>query len=194
MLGLLAKTNPGWVDVAASDLDGLLMDHAHCELKAAQMALSLVARYGGEEPSLVEPLVNLAKEEAEHFHQVHDRLSERGASLSLPGSDAYVRSLQKCARPDHPRIPILLDKLLISALIEARSCERFKLLADNLPDEDDRSFYRELLASEARHFRLFVRLAEEIFGEGPTRTRLKVLAEREAAIVRALPTGATVHG
>ncbi len=194
MLGLLAKTDPSWVEAATADLDKLLKDHAHCELKAAQMALSLVARYGGEQPSIVDPLVTLAKEETEHFHQVHERLTQRGAPLSLPDSDTYVRSLQKSARPDHPGVPILLDKLLICALVEARSCERFKLLSEHLPSIDDRAFYHELLVSEARHYRLFVKLAEDIFGEQTARDRLHVLAEREAKIVRGLPREATVHG
>ena len=194
MLGLLTPTDPRWVEVAAQDLPRLLTDHAHCELKAAQMALSLVARYGGEAPALIAPLVDLAREEAEHFRQVHGRLEVHGAPLSIPGTDDYVRALQKAARPDHPKVPILLDKLLICALVEARSCERFKLLSQHLPNEDDQTFYKELMASEARHYRLFVQLAEELFGQKAARDRLRTLAEREADIVRSLPLEATVHG
>jgi tRNA-(ms[2]io[6]A)-hydroxylase len=194
MLGLLAPTDPAWVDIAANDLESLLSDHAHCELKAAQMALSLVARYGGEIPELVDPLVELAREEATHFHQVHERLQKQGAPLSMPGSDAYVRALQKATRVDHTKVPALLDKLLVSALIEARSAERFKLLSEHLPDEEDRKFYRELLASEARHYRLFAGMAEKLFGVDQARARLRELAEREASIVSRLPNVATVHG
>src|SRR6185295_13710112 len=131
MLGLLTPTDPSWVDAAARDLPGLLSDHAHCELKAAQSALSLVARHGGEHPELVAPLVALAHEETEHFAEVQARLAAAGGTLALPGSDAYVVALRETARSDAARVPAppaLLDRLLVAALVEARSCERFKLL------------------------------------------------------------------
>jgi len=194
MLGLLAPTDPCWVDAVEGDLDRLLRDHAHCELKAAQSALSLMARFAGEVPELVAPLVALAHEETEHFDQVHERIRARGGTMSLPDSDAYVASLRKAASRDHGELPVLLDRLLVSALVEARSCERFKLLAERLSDASLRAFYKDLMASEARHFRLFVRLSEERFGESDTRTRLQALAEREAALVGTLPLGPTVHG
>jgi tRNA-(ms[2]io[6]A)-hydroxylase len=193
MLGLLAPTDPRWVQVVERDLDRLLADHAHCELKAAHTALSLVGRFGGEMPSLVGPLVALAHEEIEHFREVERRLRERGGTLGPPSSDAYVVGLRRAARAD-PAAPALLDRLLVSALIEARSCERFRLLAERLSEDSLRSFYRELLASEARHFRLFTRLAEERFGVDETRARLKLLASREAALASSLPLGPTVHG
>ncbi len=194
MLGLLAPTDPRWVDAVEGDLDRLLRDHAHCELKAAQSALSLMARFAGEVPELVAPLVALAHEETEHFDQVHQRIRARGGAMSLPDSDAYVASLRKAASRDHGELPVLLDRLLVSALVEARSCERFKLLAERLSDSSLRAFYKDLLASEARHFRLFVRLSEERFGETDTRARLQTLAEREAELVGTLPMGPTVHG
>src|SRR5262249_21593001 len=130
MLGLLAPTDPSWADAAARDLPGLLSDHAHCELKAAQSALSLVARHGGEHPSLVAPLVALAHEETEHFAEVQAKLAAAGGTLALPGSDAYVVALRETARSDAPSTPALLDRLLVAALVEARSCERFKLLSE----------------------------------------------------------------
>lgn len=194
MLGLLAPTDPTWVEAVEGDLDRLLRDHAHCELKAAQSALSLVARFAAESPELVAPLVALAHEETEHFDQVHQRIRARGAAMSLPDSDLYVASLRKAAGKDHGDLPVLLDRLLVSALVEARSCERFKLLAEGLKDASLRAFYKDLMASEARHFRLFVRLAEERFGEHEARVRLATLAEREADLARSLPLGPTVHG
>ncbi|GAB4195045.1 MAG: tRNA-(ms[2]io[6]A)-hydroxylase [Sandaracinaceae bacterium] len=194
MLGLLAPTDPSWVDAVEGDLDGLLRDHAHCELKAAQSALSLMARFAGEMPELVAPLVALAHEETEHFDQVQRRIRERGGVMSLPESDLYVAALRKAAGRDHGDRPPLLDRLLVSALVEARSCERFKLLAERLRDASLRAFYADLMASEARHFRLFSRLAEERFGEGEARARLRTLAEREADIAGSLPLGPTVHG
>ncbi|MFK7991656.1 MAG: tRNA-(ms[2]io[6]A)-hydroxylase [Sandaracinaceae bacterium] len=194
MLGLLTPTDPAWVDTVEGNLDALLSDHAHCELKAAQSALALVARFGGEAPSIVEPLLALAHEETEHFEAVHEHISGRGGALGIPEADEYVGSLRKACRKDHGGIPPLLDRLLIHALIEARSCERFRLLSERLEPASLRPFYAELMQSEARHYRLFCRLAEELFGPEATRSRLAVLAQREADVVERLPLGPTVHG
>lgn len=194
MLGLLQPTDPAWVQAVEKDLDGLLADHAHCELKAAQSALSLVARFGGEHPELVEPLVALAHEETDHFHQVATRMRERATPMPPPEPDRYVLALRDAAKPEHPGVPRLLDRLVIGALIEARSCERFKLLSEHLSSPALRDFYAELMASEARHYRLFAGLAEQIFGEDVARGRLGQLATREGAIAHRLPLGPTVHG
>jgi tRNA 2-(methylsulfanyl)-N6-isopentenyladenosine37 hydroxylase len=195
MLALLTPTDPLWVEAAAADLPALLSDHAHCEIKAAQSALSLVARYAGEMPSLVEPLSALAREEAEHFAQVHEQLGLRSERLRLPASDHYVAQLQAAARTErHDGRPALLDRLLVAALIEGRSCERFRLLSEHLAGAELRAFYRDLMASEARHFTLFSSLAAECFGQSESRARLATLASREAAIVERLPLGPQVHG
>ncbi|MFW5926244.1 MAG: tRNA-(ms[2]io[6]A)-hydroxylase [Myxococcota bacterium] len=194
MLGLLTPTDPVWVEAVEEDLDRLLSDHAHCELKAAQSALSLVARFGGEIPAMVEPLVALAKEETDHFHQVQQRLAARGRRMGPPAIDEYVQGLRTAARRDGSAVPTLLDRLLVSALIEARSCERFKLLAEHLGSSSLRSLYRELMASEAKHYRLFSGLAETHFGVDSARGRLEDLARREAEVADRLPLGPTVHG
>ncbi len=194
MLHLLAPTDASWVAAVEADLDRLLSDHAHCELKAAQSALGLVGRYGGERPELVEPLVALAREEASHFREVHVRLDERGAAFGLPSVDDYVKALREAARIDHRDHPALLDRLLVCCLIEARSCERFKLLAERLSLPELGAFYRGLMASEARHYRLFADLAEGCFGAAVARARLRTLAEREAEVASLLPLGPTVHG
>lgn len=194
MLGLLAPTEPEWAVAVERDLDRLLSDHAHCELKAAQSALSLIGRYAGEIPSMVEPLAALAHEETDHFSQVEAKLRARGRLMNPPASDEYVVALRKAVRVDAAQYPILLDRLLISALIEARSCERFRLLSECLSDASLRDFYRELMVSEAGHYRLFAKIAETGFGESATRARLKTLAEREAEIAMKLPLGPTVHG
>lgn len=194
MLGLLTPTDPVWVEAVEEDLDRLLSDHAHCELKAAQSALSLVARFGGEIPAMVEPLVALAKEETDHFHQVQQRLAARGRRMGPPAIDEYVQGLRTAARRDGSAVPTLLDRLLVSALIEARSCERFKLLAEHLGSSSLRSLYRELMASEAKHYRLFSGLAETHFGVDSARGRLDDLARREAEVADRLPLGPTVHG
>ncbi|UJR83103.1 tRNA-(ms[2]io[6]A)-hydroxylase [Sandaracinus amylolyticus] len=194
MLGLLAPTDREWLLAVEGDLDRLLSDHAHCELKAAHSALSLVGRHGGEMPEMVAPLVALAHEETEHFREVEEKLRARGRTLGMPATDGYVVALRKVAREDADEVPALLDRLLISALIEARSCERFKLLAEGLGDGTLRLFYRDLMASEATHYRLFARLAEQRFGESDARARLRTLAEREARLATSLPLGPTVHG
>ncbi len=196
MLNLLKPTDPRWVDAVQKDLPGLLSDHAHCELKAAQSALALVAKFADDAPEIVEPLIALAKEETDHFHQVHGRPERGEHELGSPPIDEYVKALRKAARADHREggAPILLDRLLICALIEARSCERFKLLSEALPSEELRDFYAELMVSEARHYRLFCALAEGRFGVERARARLGILAEREAEVAGRLPLGPTVHG
>jgi len=195
MLGLLERTDPSWVDAAQGDLPGLLSDHAHCELKAAQSALGLLARYAGELPGLVEPLTALAREEAQHFRQVEKKLKARGVALGLPHSDTYVSELQSGAkRTREPGSPVLMDKLLVSALIEGRSCERFRLLSERLRDSGLRRFYRALMTAEAKHFTLFFGLASDAFGETATRARFETLAACEGTIARKLPLGPTVHG
>jgi tRNA-(ms[2]io[6]A)-hydroxylase len=195
MLSLLTPTDPLWAEVASSDLSALLSDHAHCEIKAAQSALSLVARYAGEMPGLVEPLTALAREETEHFSRVHDQLRARNTSLALPASDGYVARLLAAARQNrHDGGPAALDKLLVAALIEGRSCERFRLLSEHLPQAELRGFYRKLMVSEAHHFTLFCSLARDHFGPDTTRARFATLAAREAEVVKHLPLGPQVHG
>lgn len=193
MLGLLQPTPATWVEAAEGDLDRLLRDHAHCELKAAQSALSLAARFAGESPELVEPLMALAHEETDHFSAVHARIRARGGTMALPDSDEYVVGLRKAAKSEPAGHP-LLDRLLVSALVEARSCERFHLLSEHLKDASLRAFYKDLMVSEARHFRLFTRLAEDRFGETDARARFSTLASREAVVAQRLPLGPTVHG
>tara|TARA_B100001750_G_C15359094_1_gene521228 strand:+ start:210 stop:740 length:531 start_codon:yes stop_codon:yes gene_type:complete len=175
-----------------TDVPGLLADHAHCELKAAQSALSMVGRFGDEAPDLVEPLSKLAREETAHFRQVCEHLEARSAGIGRPAKDDYVGALRKAARQDG-EAPAMLDRLLVSALIEARSCERFQVLAEGVPDAELADFYRGLMAAEARHFSLFRGLAEKHFG-AEARRRLDRLAEREAEIAHMLPLGPTVHG
>ncbi|RLB54955.1 MAG: tRNA-(ms[2]io[6]A)-hydroxylase [Deltaproteobacteria bacterium] len=194
MLGLLKPTDPAWVDAVKGNLEALLIDHAHCELKAAQSALSIVSRHGWDHPELAEPLLELAREETEHFRDVLKEARERGIRVPPPEPDKYVSALMKEAKRDGTPERRLLDRLLVSALIEARSCERFQLLAEGLDDPDLAAFYDRLMQSEARHYRLFTSLAEAIWGEEITRERFSVLAAREATVVDRLALGPTVHG
>lgn len=194
MLGLLTPTDPRWVPAAEADLPGLLSDHAHCELKAAVSALSLVSRFAPTYPVLIAPLSALAHEETAHFQAVTKTLAEAGGSLGRPDADGYVNALWNQTKAERGHYDVFLDRLLVSALIEARSCERFKLLSEGLSKPALRAFYRDLMESEARHYRVFCGLSEEIFGVKLARERLSVLAEREASVADTLPLGPKVHG
>jgi tRNA-(ms[2]io[6]A)-hydroxylase len=203
MLCLVSPTDPAWVAHALGDLGALLIDHAHCEMKAASNALSLAARHP-ERVDLVLALTDLAKEELDHYQRVVRMLASRGLVLGTPPVDEYAAALRRAAHeksviPGPPSS--LVDRLLIGALIEARSCERFKLVVDALPEGVEpelRAFYTELFACEARHFRTYVDLAKAATDdERMVDTRLAELAEKEGRIVRDLAeqsTRATVHG
>ena len=208
MLCLEVPTDAAWVDAAMSDVDAVLVDHAHCEMKAASNALSLAARHPGD-VELVRALTDLAREEIEHFQRVLGLLEERGVALGAPPVDAYAADLRRAANA-LPRDPgpsaSLVDRLLVGALIEARSCERFKLLADATADapgkEAMHALWSELLAAEARHYRTFVDLATRAAGGDKARVaaRLEAIARAEGAIVAGLArdgagaSRATIHG
>lgn len=200
MLCLVRATDPEWVHVALTHLDELLIDHAHCEIKAATNALSLASR--ATDRVMAEQLAALAEEEVKHFRQVLDELGRRGLRLGMPPTDTYAAELRAIAHRTRPggRSPqqTLLDRLLIGALIEARSCERFRLLADALAARGEpalAAFYEELFSSEARHYRVLYDLAVEAVGdEAIARERLAELAHEEGALNARLGAGAMVHG
>ncbi len=178
MLHLAAETRPTWITEAMGALDLILLDHAHCEKKAASQALNLIFRYG-DDAGLAEPLAALAQEELAHFRLVLGLLEARGLAYGRLEPSPYAERLLKSVRRAEPDRK--LDLLLCSALIEARSCERMKLLSENLPDPELAQFYKSLLASEARHFSTYVDLAAERFGRAAVVARLDVLAQAEAA-------------
>jgi tRNA-(ms[2]io[6]A)-hydroxylase len=203
MFCLKVPTDSQWVDEALRDLGALLVDHAHCELKAASNALSLAARHPTRF-ALVRALSDLAREEVDHFQQVLHLLEARGLPLGEPRTDTYAAALRYAASrlPRDAAIPALVDRLLVAAVIEARSCERFKLLMTALEAADAPeifALYQDLFPSEARHYRTFYDLAVEEAGgdEARVRGRLDALAEAEARIVAGLATEeqrSTVHG
>jgi tRNA-(ms[2]io[6]A)-hydroxylase len=191
MLCLKISSQPSWIEVAKNDLPRVLIDHAHCEKKAAANALSLINRYPDRD-MLVTCMIDLAREEMEHFAQVYAVIAERGLTLERDPGDAYAQALHREVRKSEPHR--MLDLLLVAALIEARSCERFSLLSKNVPDEELRTFYASLLASEAGHYRTFFDIAREYFPEAEVRRRLEELSTREAEIVLALASDPTMHG
>ena len=183
MLHLAAPTAPAWVDAALADLPHLLLDHAHCEKKAASTAMNLIFRYV-EDEGLMLPLSALAREELAHFELMIGVLHERGLAFTRLEPSTYAQGLLAAVRKDEPNR--LLDTLLCCALIEARSCERMKLLSEALgPAGEPRlaALYKSLLASEARHFHGYVELATERFGRAEVSARLEVLAAHEAALL-----------
>lgn len=185
---LRSATDPAWIEVALSDLDATLGDHAHCEKKAVASALKLVADHPGR-PLLVRRLSRLAQEELAHFLAVLHELQRRGGRLPSDAGDPYVQALLQHAGGGAGR---LVDLLLVFALVEARSCERMLLLGERLPDERLRELYRRLAQAEAGHETLFVELAVEAGGEA-ARARLAELAEAEAGIVARLPLLPRMH-
>jgi len=196
MLGLLVATDARWAHQALADLPAVLRDHAHCEMKAASHALSLAARHP-DDLVVVRRLTAIAQEELEHFDRVVALLADRGIPLGTPPVDEYAAELRARVAKLPRTAPPVVDRLLTCALIEARSCERFKLLLDHMPDGDLSVFYKELFAAEAKHYREFCDLAAHVGGEAPSAARLAEIVRVEADVVRAQsasPPRATIHG
>ncbi len=185
MLGLQLETDPRWVDIASKSIEEILVDHAFCEQKAASSGISLIVLYSDKQ-ELVDELTEIVAEEWSHFERVLSELKKRGFSLGPPRKDAYVARLMKLENKGGSRNQQLCEKLLICALIEARSCERFKLLYENLADADLKKFYYEFMVSEAGHYVSFVNLAKKYQPEEKVKNRLRELLEGEAAIIRDL--------
>ncbi len=191
-LPITRPTSPEWAAVALSDLDSLLNDHAHCELKAASTAMGIAGR-SVSRSSLVQDMTVLAHEEIRHFERVHALVLKRGRTLSPVRTDQYVVELRRAVLGGMQGIPKIIDQLILCAFIEARSCERFRLLAEaNLPPELG-GFYRELAAAEAKHHELFLRHASGIMGEGKVEGRVGQIAGLEGEIIERLPLGPRIH-
>ncbi|WP_224997529.1 tRNA-(ms[2]io[6]A)-hydroxylase [Cesiribacter sp. SM1] len=185
VLGLQLPTDPRWVNIAEKNLEDILVDHAYCEQKAASSCISLIVRYP-EKEALVDMLTPVVAEEWSHFERVVEQLRKRGLGLGPQRKDEYVIALSKTARSGGSRERQLMDQLLINALIEARSCERFKLLWKNLDDPELQKFYYELMVSEAGHYKNFIRLAKEYMPAEEVDARWKELLLQEADIIRTL--------
>ncbi len=192
MLCLQTPTNSEWVEVASRHVEEILVDHAHCEKKAAANAMSMINRYP-EKDALVREMIALILEETEHLKFVFEELQRRGVSLTRDRGDSYAQQLTQHIRKNEPAR--LLDMLLVDALIEARSCERFSLLSkceEIAPDL--RELYHSLLASEAGHYRTFTDIARLYYPAEEVKSRLNELAAIEADIVRNLPNEPAMHG
>lgn len=193
MLGLKLSTDPRWVNIVESNIEEILSDHLWCEQKAATNAITMIA-HNSELEDLVSELLIIAREELEHFQMVHDIIKKKGLKLARERKDHYVNELMKFLKKDGSRIQSLTDRLLFSAMIEARSCERFKVLSENITDPELASFYRELMISEAGHYTSFLGFARK-YGEGiDVNKRWKEWIDYEDSIIVNYGKSQSVHG
>ena len=192
MLGLKLPTDPRWAEVAEKSIEEILVDHAFCEQKAASSCISLVVQYP-DYPRLVRELAPVVTEEWGHFRRVLKEMAKRGVTLGRARKDDYVIGLQSYMIKGNSQ-GLLLEKLLVSALIEARSCERFRLLSLYCSDESLRGFYHEFMVSEAGHYRMFIDLAKEYYPEDQVKKRWQEWLEIEAKVLAGLELrGDRVH-
>ncbi|MGY5354672.1 tRNA isopentenyl-2-thiomethyl-A-37 hydroxylase MiaE [Wenyingzhuangia sp. IMCC45467] len=193
MLGLKLPTDPRWVNIAEKNIDEILIDHAHCEQKAASTAISLIVSFP-EYTDLVTEMIALVKEEMSHFKLVHDRLINKGVVLGRDRKDEYVVNLVRFFPKGGSRTTQLVHRLLYAALIEARSCERFRLLSENLVDKELAKFYRDLMVSEANHYTLFLNFARQYGDKEEVNQKWQDLLEYEAKLMKGLGTKESIHG
>ena len=193
MLGLKLPTDPRWVRLVEGDLQEVLTDHAWCEQKAASNAISLIVKHP-ELTDLVEELTRIAQEEMAHFGQVLEKIRARGFTLGPERRDHYVNDILQFVRKDGTREERLVDRLLFAAMIEARSCERFRLLSEQVADDDLRTFYRDLMASEADHYTTFLGFARKYGGRVDVDTRWQEFLAYEADVVARYGKEPTMHG
>jgi len=192
-LGLHLPTDPRWVDLTKYSLEEILTDHAFCELKAASFCISLIQLYPDYD-EIVQQVAPVITEEWGHFRQVLTELKKRGYKLGFQRKDEYVVELIKFQKKGGTKNDRLLDLLLTCALIEARSCERFRLLSLHLDAEELRKFYHGFMVSEAGHYRMFINLAENYFDKDLVRKRWKEFLQHEAGIMESLvPRGDRLH-
>lgn len=193
MLGLKLPTDPRWVNIVEKNIDEILTDHAYCEQKAASTAISLIVSFP-EYTELTQEMVALSREEMGHFKMVHDRIIARGQTLGRYRKDEYVIALMKFFPKGGSRITQLVHRLLYAALIEARSCERFRLLSEELKDKELAEFYRKLMVSEAGHYTMFLKFARQFGDTEEVNQKWQDLLEHEAEIMKDLGKKETVHG
>lgn len=185
VLGLELPTDPRWVNIAEKKIEDILVDHAYCEQKAATSCISMIVKFP-EKEKLVDMLTPVVAEEWSHFERVLEQLKKRGYALGKQRKDEYVARLTAIEKKGGSRDEQLVEKLLINALIEARSCERFRLLWKHIEDEELQKFYYELMVSEAGHYKNFLQLAKEYLPEPYVMKRWKEILAAEAEIVETL--------
>lgn len=196
MLGLKLSTDPRWVNIVEKNIEEILVDHAFCEQKAASNAISMIIQYP-HYSDLVEAMTAICQEEMEHFKMVHDKLIERGYKLGFERKDPYVNDLAlylKKTKTQSSKKGFFVNQMLFAAMIEARSCERFKILSEEINDEDLRTFYRSLMESEAKHYTTFLGFARK-YGEGIDIDKCwQQFLEFESSLMEKYGKNETMHG
>lgn len=193
MLGLKLPTDPRWVNIVETNISEILTDHAWCEQKAATNAITIIAN-NSEHEDLVTDLLALAKEELEHFQMVHEIIKNRGYELGPERKDSYVNELYKFMTVGGSKQQRLVDRLLFSAMIEARSCERFKLLSERISDPELSKFYYDLMVSEAGHYTTFLGFARKYGGNIDVNKRWNEWLAYEAEVIQNYGKEETIHG
>jgi len=193
MLGLKLATDPAWVNIAEKSIEDILVDHAYCEQKAASNGISIIIKYP-EKEKLVNEITAIVAEEWGHFKKVLKELEKRGYKFGHKRKDEYVNELLKWIRKSGNHQDQMIDRLMVCAMIEARSCERFRLLSLHIEDEDLKKFYHEFMVSEAGHYITFINLAKEYEKEEVVMKRWDDMLEYEAEIIYSLDQrGDRVH-
>lgn len=193
MFRLKLPTDPRWVNIVEKNIEEILTDHAYCEQKAASNAISIVVKHP-EKSDLVKAVLEVAQEELRHFQMVHDKLLERGFVLGRERKDEYVNLLYDFMQKGGSRTRQLIDRLLFAAMIEARSCERFKVLSEHIQDEDLKVFYHDLMISEANHYTLFLGFARQYAEGEDVEARWQEWLDYEGEIISGFGKKETIHG
>ncbi|MCD1115618.1 tRNA-(ms[2]io[6]A)-hydroxylase [Chryseobacterium turcicum] len=193
MFKLKLPTDPRWANIAEDNIQEILTDHAWCEQKAATNAIGLITMLP-ERPDIVKELLAIAQEELEHFGQVLEIITKRGYTFGRTRKDDYVNELVNFIQKGGHRDTLIVDKMLFAAMIEARSCERFKVLTENIKDEELKTFYKELMISEANHYTTFIGFARELGEPEQVNKRWEEWLEYEASIIKSYGNKETIHG
>lgn len=193
MLHLKLETDPRWATIAEDNIEEILTDHAWCEQKAATNAITIIT-HNPQYVDLVTDLLELAKEELEHFQMVHNIIKARGYELGRERKDSYVNELYKFMNKGGNHLQSMVDRLLFSAMIEARSCERFKLLSQRIKDPELSKFYYDLMVSEAGHYTTFITFARKYGKDIDVDKRWKELIEFEGELIKSYGKSESIHG
>jgi tRNA-(ms[2]io[6]A)-hydroxylase len=193
MLGLKLPTDPRWVNIVEKNIQEILTDHAYCEQKAASNAITIIVKFP-QYPDVVQAMTELAKEEIEHFQMVHKEILKRGLKLGRERKDEYIHDLLSFIRNGGDDEQQFVERMLFGAMIEARSCERFRILSEELSDPELRVFYRELMESEARHYIMFLNFAKKYSKRIDVDQRWKEFLEFESTLMKKYCKQETIHG
>jgi len=193
MFKLKLPTDPRWANIAEGNIEEILTDHAWCEQKAATNAIGIITMIP-EHTEIVTELLAIAQEEMEHFQQVHEIIKKRGYVLGRTRKDDYVNELVKFIQKGGNRDDLIIDKMLFAAMIEARSCERFKVLTENIKDDELKEFYKELMISEANHYTTFISFARQLGDPEKVNKRWEEWLQYEGEIIKSYGNKETIHG